>query len=155
MLPVVLAEIDGSQIKQFFEVVIWVSVAVGAVFALVKYFKPTPATEIKSPLEVREHRELATKEEIRQVKVEMQEIREQRRADVSGLHRKIESGLTDLGARFTEEFKEFRDDGTERGEAIAALKAESQHQIRQIQVLDAKMDSLPERLIRMLERNSR
>lgn len=145
-----MGEVSGNEIKGFGDVILWIVGLTLAVAAFVRLFRAREATRLEQPLEVRAHKEFATLEQQHQLEKEMHALREQRRADIASLHRKIDDGLLAVRADIASEFKEVRADGVRRGEDIAALKAEGNHHTRQMQVIEAKVDHLPERIQKLL-----
>lgn len=147
-----LADVDGSQIKNFGESFLWLMAIAAAVFGAIKYLRPKEPTEIQSPLVVKPHQEYTPIELAIRLEKDINALREQRRIDVAGLQRKIEDGLIGLRSDLARDSKEDRAADALRGAEIASLKAETGHQTRQLAVLDAKLEYLPEKLLKMLGR---
>lgn len=149
-LPLLLAEVDPHALKTFFEVGLYVVGAVLAVAALVAVFRRKGATQIAQPLVVAAEVRFTPLELHKQLQQDVEALRDQRRADVAGLHKKIEDGLSGLRTDLASEFKEVRQESALQRESIAHLKSETAQQTRQILNLDGKVDHLPEKVVTLL-----
>lgn len=104
--------------------------------------KEAAPVAVQQPLVVKPHEVQPTAAELHQVREEFSELREQRRKDVHGLHIKIETGLAQVGEA-----------QTRAREDIAVLKNEATNTARQIHQLDSKIEDLPEKILRIMDRN--
>ena len=98
--------------------------------------KPAPMS-IEQPFIVKEHNPHVSTSDHMILRKDFEDLREQRRKDVHGLHLKIEQGIASVSAS-----------QNEQGRDIVKLQTESTAQIRQLQNLDTKMDQILQRLPR-------
>ena len=145
-----LAEVDATALKSFVEVLAYLLGLVLVVAAAIKVFSGRRPTEIAQPLVVEKRERFTPVELTEKLQKDLDALREQRRNDVAGLHRKIEEGLQQLHHDLTKEFKEVRSETANQRESVAALKAETAAQTRQIQNLDGKLDAMPGRILSLL-----
>ncbi len=150
MLRTFMAEVSAPAIKDFGEAALWLAALAAAIVGLVKLFRGREATRLETPITVAPHKEYTTLERTERLEKVVHSLQEQQRAEMLGLNRKFEAGLNGLRSDIAEEFKEVRDADARRQSDIAALKAETTHITRQVQVLDAKVDHLPERILKLL-----
>lgn len=107
----------------------------------------TEARKIPQPLTIRPHVEFTPYNEHKELKIEFERLREQRRADVHGLHRKIEDGLQ----------------GTREGIArtageIGKLQVSQEAQTKELHAIRSeqssvglRIDAMPQRIIQTLK----
>lgn len=145
-----LAEVDATALKSFVEVLAYILGLVLVVAAAIKVFSGRRPTEIAQPLVVEKRERFTPVELTEKLQKDLDALREQRRNDVAGLHRKIEEGLQQLHQDLAKEFKEVREQTACSRESVAALKAETATQTRQILLLDGKLDQMPGRILALL-----
>lgn len=102
--------------------------------------------KIPQPLVTKKHVDFTPYSEHKDLKLEFEKLREQRRVDVGGLHKKIEDGL-----------KETRADIALTAEKIASLQTTTDSQSSDINTIKGdvrniheRIDKLPERTINLL-----
>lgn len=148
------ADASAGAIKNFGEAALWLGGLVLCIGALVRFFRGREATRLELPIAVAKHKEFAPLDRLEQVEQSIDALRAQHHADMADLHRKTDASLLALRSDIAEEFKEVRDADARKQSDISALKAEVGHIVRQIQVLDAKVDHLPERILVIIGRST-
>lgn len=124
---------DAAALKTFLEVGFYLVGGTTACVALYLMLSgKSGKTEVgPNPLVVQEHVAFVTKEEhLRVVKETKDEFAKQASAR-KAVYERIE----------------------QQGKAVAVLQAETTSQTRQLHALDTKIDSLPDRILRLMERN--
>lgn len=145
-----MAEVDATALKSFLEVLAYLLGVLLVVGAAAKLFMSKRPTEIAQPLVVEKRERYTPVELTEKLQKDLDTLREQRRIDVAGLHRKIEEGLQQLHNDLAKEFKEVREQAAAQRESVAALKADTATQTRQILNLDGKLDEMPGRILALL-----
>lgn len=112
---------------------------------------PSPVA-VQQPLVVKPHDGLVSISQHQQLQEQFDALTEQRRKDVHGLHNKIEEGLESMRKDIASEFKELRETQAASREQIAVLKNETATQTRQLHALDDKIEDLPEKILRLIDR---
>jgi hypothetical protein len=118
---------------------------------LAKKHEPAPVA-VQQPLVVKPHDGLVSISQHEELRDQFSALTDQRRKDVAGLHIKIEQGLENVRRDIAGEFKELRETQVQAREEIAVLKNETGSQTRQLHALDSKLEDLPDKIFRLMER---
>ncbi|MES2696911.1 MAG: hypothetical protein V4773_25825 [Verrucomicrobiota bacterium] len=109
---------------------------------------------VQQPLVVKPHDSLVSLSQHTELRKEFEDLRDQRRKDVGGLHKKIEEGLEKVRDDLAGEFKEVRETQVKAREEIAVLKNETATQTRQLNAVESKLDDLPGKIIAVIDRKA-
>lgn len=154
MPPPFFADASEAAIKNFGEAVLWLGGLALCIGAVVRFFRGREATRLETPIAVAKHKEFAPLDRLERVEKVVASLRDRHHADMEAFQQRADASLASLRADIAEEFREVRDADARRQADIAALKAEVGHIVRQMQVLDAKVDHLPERILKLLGRSA-